>query len=116
MSLYSYTEPTFKPAFRYLTWITQSSPMLVTTDVDHLYTSGLIVKLIVPHNYGMTQANDFQGEITVISATEFTMPVDATGFDMFSLPAGTIQIRAQVVPVGEVAEMLTEAERNVLPY
>ena len=45
--------------------------------------------------------------------------IDTTNFDAFVVPdyqPGAFGTPAQVVPIGEVNELLTEATQNVLPY
>lgn len=67
---------------------------------------------------GMTQINKMTGKITVIDSTSFTIDIDSTTFDDFVLP-GTwpvrIQLHPQVVPISEEYDMITAANRNVLP-
>ena len=112
----TYAQPFFQPAMRFIADISLSNPMIVTTVGNHLYATGLTVRLTVPHNYKMTQADLITGEIIVLSPTTFSMPIDSTLFNSFSVPAGIIEINAQVVPFGENALSVAQAERNVLPY
>lgn len=124
---YAVVNPTFQPAMRNIFAITTTNPMLVTTTVDgtvaanHDYATGLIVRLKIPWLYGMEQAKDLYGPITVLNATQFTLPIDATTFDPYITPvfvpgAWFAQTPGQVVPIGEVNEMLTMATQTVLPY
>jgi hypothetical protein len=65
----------------------------------------------------MQQANGLTGSIVVVSPTTFFVDIDTTLFDPFSIPMAAsphVDICAQVVPVGEVNEILTEATRNIL--
>ena len=105
--------------------ITQDENALVTTTLDglnpgnHQYSTGLIVRLYVPYGFGMVQVNQLYGPITVVNDTQFTIPIDTTNFDAFVVPdyqPGAFGTPAQVVPIGEVNELLTEATQNVLPY
>jgi hypothetical protein len=122
---YAVQFPTFQRAMRNVLSITQAENALVTTTFDgttpgnHQYQTGLIVRLYVPDGFGMVQANELSGPITVINDTQFTIPIDTTNFDAFVIPAyqpGAFGTPAQVVPVGEVNDILTEATQNVLPY
>ena len=113
---YTDAKPTFWPPMRVISSITNASPMVVTTTIPHRYGTGMIAQLLIPSNYGMQQANKLQGDITVTSTTEFTMPINSTNFDVFTVPSGTISLYAQVLPTGERAEQVTEPFRNVLPY
>lgn len=122
---YAVPFPTFQRAMRNILTITQSNPVVITTTFDginpgdHSYDTGLIARLFIPPNFGMSLANNFLGPITVTSPTQFTMPLDTTSFDPFVVPAfqpGNNGTPAQVIPVGEINELLTEATQNVLPY
>lgn len=117
--------PTFQRAMRNILSITQADQALVTTTFDginpgnHQYMTGLIVRLYVPDGFGMVQANELYGPITVVNDTQFTIPINTTNFDAFVVPnyqPGNFGTPAQVVPIGEVNEILTEATQNVLPY
>jgi len=122
---YAAPYPTFQPAMRNILSITNSLAMVVTTTydgltpADHNYLTGLIVQLYIPNGFGMMQANGLGGPITVISSTQFTLPIDTTYFDPYNTPSfrpGSYGTPAQVIPVGEVSSMLTMATQNVLPY
>lgn len=122
---YAVAFPTFQRAMRNILSITQDENALVTTTLDglnpgnHQYSTGLIVRLYVPYGFGMVQVNQLYGPITVVNDTQFTIPIDTTNFDAFVVPdyqPGAFGTPAQVVPIGEVNELLTEATQNVLPY
>jgi len=125
---YAVQSPTFQRAMRNILSISQAENALITTTFDgvnpgaHQYSTGLIARLYVPNGFGMVQANQLQGPITVINSTQFTMPIDTTNFDAFVVPAyqpGSFGTPAQVVPVGEINSILTQATQNVLagtPY
>lgn len=117
--------PTFQRAMRNILSITQDENALVTTTLDginpgnHQYSTGLIVRLYVPYGFGMVQVNELSGPITVVNETQFIIPIDTTNFDAFVVPSfqpGAFGTPAQVVPVGEINDILTEATQNVLPY
>ena len=117
--------PTFQRAMRNVLSITQAEQALITTTFDginpgeHQYATGLIVRLVVPEGFGMVKANELSAPITVINSTQFTMPVNTTYFDPFVIPTyqpGFFGTPAQVVPVGELSDLLTMATQNVLPY
>jgi hypothetical protein len=122
---YAVPFPTYQPAMRNILSITQALNALVTTTFDginpgnHQYSTGLIARLYVPNGFGMVQANELEGVVTVVNDTQFTITIDTTPFDAFVVPAyqpGAFGTPAQVVPVGEVNSLLTEATQNVLPY
>ena len=106
--------PSFQPAMREITVISNSFPCTITTSFNHNFNTGLIVRLDIPLNFGMRQANGLFGVVTRINATQFSMPIDTTSFDPFIIPVGASQI-AQVVPFAEVTEQLYQAERDVTP-
>lgn len=120
---YAVQSPIFQRAMRNILSITQSENALVTTTFDgvnpgnHQYSTGLIVRLNVPDGFGMVQADKFSGPIVVIDDTQFTLQLDTTNFDAFVVPdfqPGAFGTPAQVVPVGEINNILTEATQNIL--
>jgi hypothetical protein len=124
-NFYAVQYPSFQRAMRNILSITNANPALITTTLDginpgnHDYSTGLIVRIDIPYGFGMEQADKFSGPITVINATQFTLPIDTTTFDPFVIPSyqpGHFGTPAQVVPIGEINEILTMATQNVLPY
>lgn len=125
---YAQPFPVFQRAMRNILSITQDENALVTTTYDgvnpghHDYSTGLIIRLYVPDGFGMVQANELESPIVVINDTQFTISIDTTNFDAFVVPAyqpGNFGTPAQVVPVGEINDILTQATQNVLagtPY
>jgi hypothetical protein len=110
--------PTYLPAMRIITNITQDLEAVITTSFDHNYISGEIVRISVPtvhgtYPWGMEQILNQQGEIVVLSPTTFSISIDTRYYDPFITPVGATQ-RPFVVPIGENSEMLTAATRNVL--
>lgn len=81
MAILAIASPTFQPAMRIISAITNASPATVTTTFDHDYVSGTVVRLHIPTGFGMYQANKLQGEITVTGTTTFTIDIDTTDFD-----------------------------------
>lgn len=113
---YAVADPRYQPAMRIITALTNANPASVTTSFDHDYLSGLIVRLHIPKGYGMLQAHQLVGTITVTGTTTFTIDIDTAQFDSFTTPSGDpwyINSYAQVVPVGEVNSSLLQATRNV---
>jgi hypothetical protein len=121
---YSLVNPTYAPAMRNILSITNGFPAIVTTTFDGIvpgdngYLSGLIVRLIVPNFFGMTQANQLQGTITVLNSSQFAIDIDTTFFDPFVIPTnqpGSVYTPGQVTPIGEKNSQLTQATFNILP-
>jgi hypothetical protein len=122
MPIYALPYPIYQPAMRVILSITNSFPAIVVTSIDGInpadndYISGMIVRLDIPKGYGMNQAHNRKGTITVINPTTFSIDIDTTLFDIFVVPTSwpLSYQKAQVVPVGEVNDMLTAATRNIL--
>lgn len=111
--------PTYLPAMRIITNITQAVEAVITTSFAHDYISGEIVRISVPtiHGYypwGMQQILNQQGEILVLSPTTFSISINTTYYDAFVTPGGDPKQRPFVVPIGENNRMLDAATRNVL--
>lgn len=116
--------PIFEPAMRNILSITQGAVTTITTTFDGItagdnqYASGLIVRILIPEGFGMSRLDKFVGTITVLNDTQFTLDIDSTTFDPFVVPSyqpGHNGTPAQVVPIGEINELLSQATRNVLP-
>lgn len=114
MPIFTEQYPMFQPVMREITNITNSYPAVITTSLNHNYLTGLLVRLYIPLNCGMVQVDHFQGPITRIDATHFSVDLDTINFDTFNVPVDTTQW-PQVVPFGEVNSQLYQATRNVLP-
>lgn len=115
MSIQAQPFPTFKPSMRIITNITNGNPATVTTSFAHGYSTGLIIRLILPSGYGMEQANQLFSDITVVDTTSFTIDLDTTWFQPFVTPDEQTQY-AQAVPIGEINSTVYLATKNVLPY
>ncbi len=83
MSILVANTPIFQRAMRVISTLTQANPAVVTTTSDHQYLDGMIIRLNIPKGFGMQQANQLQGEITVTGDTTFTIDIDTTQFDSF---------------------------------
>lgn|SRR5690348_36860 len=115
---YANPNPTFQPAMRIVAAITNANPATVTTTFAHQYKTGTIIRLDIPPADGMQQINGMTFPILVTGATTFTVPVDTTNFDPFSIPVSPnppyANTCALAVPVGEVTATLVAATINVL--
>ena len=118
MATLAIANPTYQPAMRIINAITNAKQAAVTTTFDHNYITGTIVRLHIPLGYGMLQANELFGPITVTGTTTFTVEIDTLKFDTYAAPVTSPldQRFAVVVPIGEVNSILTAAVQNVLPY
>ncbi len=113
MACFADQSPTYQPSMRLISAITNANPAAVTTTFDHDYGTGLTVRLLIPRDHGMTNADKLIGIVTVTGTDSFTVDINTTGFDAFSVPVASLNC-AQVVPVGEINSILTQATRNVL--
>jgi len=98
---------TFSPGPSLITDITRAIPPVVTTDSDHNLSTGEVIRLIVPKDYGMTQLNNTTCIITRLSDTTFScqsslipssVDLDTRSYTAF-INAGT-GTPAQVIPIG----------------
>lgn len=121
---YAVQNPSFQRAMRNILSITQDINALITTTFDgvnpgaHQYGTGMIVRINVPENFGMEEINGLEGIITVVNDTQFTVTIDTSSFDAFSVPPynpGHNGTPAQVVPIGQTNDLLINATQNVLP-
>ena len=115
MSIQAQQYPVFKPSMRIITNITNGNPATVTTSFAHGYSTGLIVRLILPSGYGMEQANQLFSDITIVDTLNFTIDLDTTLFQPFTTPGTVVQYH-QAVPIGEINSTVYLATQNVLPY
>ncbi len=107
----------FMPAYRDIINITNAPEAVVTTTFAHGYLDGAIVRIYIPLNFGMQQINEMQGSITVLSPTTFSITIDSTQMDPFSIPPiqpGWNLTPAHVVNVGEDNDHLDSSFRNIL--
>jgi len=95
-------DPIFYPRRRFIADITSANPMVVTCTADHGLSVGQKVRLIVPGAYGMVEANQLQGTVTVAATNSLTLDLDSSAFTAFEfpLPADVPFSPALVVPLG----------------
>lgn len=122
---YAYARPTYQPSMRMILSLSLAPVASVVTTLDgttpgaHNYITGTIVRLDIPHDFGMPQANQLTGTIVVVDSTTFTITIDTTLFQPYVIPSLTAPYPksfGQVVPIGEDNGILTAAVQNVLPY
>lgn len=91
--------------------ITNSAPMQVTTTLANnapnprvnTYVVGMAVRLFVPISYGMYQANGLIGKIVAINGNTFSLNIDSSQFDVFSIPSSpTAETAASLSPYGSM--------------
>lgn len=114
---YADPDPMFQPAMRLVTNITNEYPAVVTTSFEHEYITGIIVRLYIPQPFGMIQADQLHGSITVLDDVTFAIDIDTREFDQFisNMPLSPRYTKIPlVVPIGQVNDMLKAAFRNTL--
>ena len=118
MAIQAFMYPVFQPAMRIIETITNGLPAVVTTTFNHQYQSGIIVRLLIPNGFGMSEANGLQGSIIVTGDTTFEVAIDTTSFSLFYYPSNypsSLQF-AQVIPFGTDNNQWRLATKNALPY
>lgn len=116
MGCKAFPSPTYQPAMRLISTITQAENAVVTTTFAHDYIDGEIVRMIIPRGFGMRQLDKKTAPITVLSDTTFSIPIDTREFDAYSTPSSSPNDKqcAQVIPIGEIASQIDGATKNVL--
>lgn len=113
MAIYAIENPTFQPAMRIITNITNASHAVVTTSFNHDYFTGDIVRIYIPKDYGMQEINRLFAPITIIDDTNFYIDINTNNFSVFTIPVA-YEEQPQVVPIGEVNSTVYGATKNVL--
>lgn len=67
--------------------ITQANPMVVTTVNDHGYPTGIMVKFLIPTQFGMVQLNSVTAQVIGVTNNSLTINVDSTSFTAFAYPS-----------------------------
>jgi hypothetical protein len=102
-------DPLYYPTKRYIVNITQAQFGIVTTSVNHGYIAGQSVRLSIPSQFGMTQANGMLVDIIATTASTFTINISTLGFSAFVYPApGAVPFTpAFCNPVGEETDQFS---------
>jgi len=87
----------FVPKRRVVTAITRANPAVVTA-IGHGYTSGDIVRVNVPLNYGMRLTREAL-ELTVVNVNSFSINEDTVLLDPFVVPAIVPLTVAECLPI-----------------
>lgn len=106
---------TFAPGRVAISAITQANPCVVTTASNHNLTTGQVVRMHVPKNYGMVNLNQNTYSVTVLTPTTFSLQVsqippainvNSTNFPAFTTPSNP-GFTAEVLSVGAGPTPLT---------
>lgn len=101
--------PYWYPSNRRIVNITQANPAVITTSVDSAYIAGQAIRLAVPPQFGMTQADSLVVNVISVNGGNITVNLDTTGFTAFKFPLNTVYpfTPAQCVPVGEETDQFS---------
>lgn len=115
-----YLPPTIAiPSALEITAISQSNPMVVTisanSDQFNTYIPGQLVKLMIPHSYGMQQASGLTRQITAVNGSQISLNIDSSGFDPFVIPASTAEQPASLSPAGS-RNLLFNNQTGQVPF
>jgi hypothetical protein len=113
---------TFSPPRSAIASITQANPCVVTTSTDHDLSTGQVVRIHVPKNYGMVNLNNNLYSVTVLSPTTFSLQtsqipvavnVNSTYYPAFTIPSNP-QFTAEVVAAGSGPTPLLDTPPEIL--
>lgn len=99
---------TFSPPRVAISSITQANPCVIATSSNHNLSTGQIVRIHVPQNYGMVNLNNKTFSVTVLSTSTFSIQyiqipplvnVDSTNYPAFTVPSNP-RFTAEVISVG----------------
>lgn len=116
---FAFPNPVYGPAMRLIASITQSPIPTVTTTFAHNYIDGTIVRFDLPNAVGMQQLNQQTSPLLVTGDTTFTVTIDTSTYEPFSVPSGQgpfVNICAQCVPIGSANDTLKPAVANRLGH
>jgi hypothetical protein len=71
-----------------------------TDTVENTYIVGQCVRLNIPASYGMQQANGLIGQIIAINSNVFSLDINSSYFDVFSVPGTGQEMPATMAPAG----------------
>jgi hypothetical protein len=83
----------------------QDKLTLITTEIDHTFVVGSLVKFQVPPQYGMRELSDLKAYVISVPAPDqVLLNLNTTGFTPFSIPIVDPLIvldPAQIIPAGD---------------
>lgn len=126
-------DPIFYPRRRSIVNMSQALNMIVTLSVDHGYTVGQKVRLVVPAAFGMVEADGLLGTVVAVGQADasgftntITLDIDSSAFTAYAWPTSAVAAAGvslpEVTPVGEAAvnsllqpfgNLLDDATRNL---
>lgn len=92
----------YQPNVFFISAISLGFVTTVTTTVNHNYSIGQLVRLLIPNGFGSRQLNEMLGNVTSIPATnQVTLDLNSSNADPFITNAA-IFTQPQIVAVGDV--------------
>jgi|HubBroStandDraft_2_1064218.scaffolds.fasta_scaffold00031_15 hypothetical protein len=70
-----------------ITAITNDFPLIVVTLNDHNYVIGMMVRFLIPTQFGMQELNGLDGQIVGLTLNTLSIDIDSTNFSTFSYPS-----------------------------
>lgn len=67
--------------------ITNANPCVVTTESNHNYNPGMMVRFLIPTMFGMQQLNVITCQVISTTNDTLTLNIDSTNFSLFSYPS-----------------------------
>ena len=67
--------------------ITQANPMVITTENNHNYPAGVMIKFLIPQMFGMQQLNSLQAQVISVTNNTLTCNLNSTNFTTFAYPS-----------------------------
>ncbi|KKN33424.1 hypothetical protein LCGC14_0803910 [marine sediment metagenome] len=108
----------FAPKNRFVTNITAAANAVITLSVDHGYQVDEIITVRCTPDFGMSEIDQLQGQITAIDTTlnTVTTDIDSSAFTAFAFPTSAVAAAGvtfpQTVPVGDFGNVLTGSIDN----
>lgn len=97
----------FYPSLAFIQTITNEQNAVVTFTADHEFTPGEIVSFRVGQQFGMSEINNVQSKVFVITSNTITTNIDTTTWTPFSLanlnqpgtsPPCCVPVASSVIP------------------
>lgn len=61
--------------------------MVVTTVDDHGYRAGMMVRFLIPTQFGMVELNELNAQVLELTDDTLTINLDSRNFSVFSYPS-----------------------------
>lgn len=106
----------FYPSLAYISDITNAQYATVTFTADHEFTPGQLVSFRVGPQFGMSEINQVQAKVLLITSDTIVVPVDTTTWTPFSLanlnqpgtsPPCCVPSASSVIPFEDVTPRVT---------